>query len=395
VKIDRVTFQGGTINFSDRHVKPNYFANLKEVGGRISGLSSEENKFADVDLKGKLEDYAPLEITGKINPLREDLYVDLRADFRDMDMSSLTPYAGRYAGYTIQKGQLSLSLQYLIVKRKLDSQNNFFLDQLTLGDKVESPDATKLPVKLAVALLKNRKGEIKLDVPVTGYIDDPKFRIGRIILKIIVNILAKAATSPFALLGALFGGGEELGYLEFDYGSSTLHEEGVKKLNTLINALHDRPALKLDIEGHADVERDREGLRQYLFNKKIKAQKLKEMLKKGAEPQPVDEITVENTEYPKYLKAAYKEEKFPKPRNIIGIAKSLPVPEMEKLMLTNIVVKDDDLKQLASERALKVKDYLLKSQKIEQERIFLVGPKTLPPEKKEKVKDSRVDFRLK
>lgn len=310
-------------------------------------------------------------------------------------MSSLTPYAGRYAGYTIQKGQFSLSLQYLIVKRKLDSQNNFFLDQLTFGDKVDSPDATKLPVKLAVALLKNRKGEIKLDVPVTGYIDDPKFRVGRIILKIIVNILAKAATSPFALLGALFGGGEELGYLEFDYGSSALHEEGMKKLNTLINALHDRPALKLDIEGHVDVEKDRAGLRQYLFNKKIKAQKLKEMLKKKAEPKPVDEITIDNTEYPKYLKAAYKEEKFPKPRNIIGIAKSLPVPEMEKLMLTNIVVKDDDLKQLASERALKVKDHLLKSQKIEQERIFLVEPKTLQPDKRDKIKDSRVDFRLK
>ena len=115
----------------------------------------------------------------------------------------------------------------------------------------------------------------------------------------------------------------------------------------------------------------------------------------GGETVSVDEIKVEPSEYPKYLKMAYKEEKFPKPRNIIGMAKDLPVPEMEKLMLTNIVVKDDDLRQLASQRALAVKDHILKSKQVEPERIFLIEPKTIQPEKKEKVKDSRVDFKLK
>ncbi len=396
IKIASVTVQGGTINFSDRHIEPNYSANLLEIGGRVSGLSSEEDKFADLDLRGKLDNYAPLEITGRINPLREDLYVDLKVDFKDMDLSPMTPYSGRYVGYTIQKGKLALNLQYLIVKKKLDSQNTIFLDQLTLGDKVESPDATKLPVRLAIALLKNRKGEIKLDIPVTGYIDDPKFSVGRIVLKIIVNLLAKAATSPFALLGAIFGGGgEELSYIDFSYGSSDIIEEVDKKIDKLITALYDRPALKLEIEGHVDIEKDREGLRDYLFNKKIKAQKLKESVKKGLPPVSVDEVKIEKEEYPKYLKMAYKQEKFPKPRNIIGIAKDLPPAEMEKLMLTHIEVKDDDLRLLASQRALKVKDHILKSNKVEPERIFLVEPKSLAPEKKEKLKDSRVDFRLK
>ncbi len=281
IKIDAVTLQGGTINFSDRHIEPNYSSSFLEIGGKVSGLSSEENKFADVDLRGKLENSAPLEITGKINPLRDDLYVDLKIDFKNMDLSPVTPYSGRYLGYTIQKGKLSLNLQYLIVKKKLDSKNNIFLDQFTLGDKVESPKATKLPVRLAIALLKNRKGEINLDVPVSGYINDPKFSIGRIIIKILLNLLAKAATSPFALLGAMFGGGEELSYVEFDYGSSDLPEQDTKKLDTLVKALFDRPALKLEIEGHVDVERDKEGLRQYLFKKKVKAQKLKDLLKKG------------------------------------------------------------------------------------------------------------------
>lgn len=396
IKIGSVTLQGGKINFSDNHIQPHYSANLIEIGGRISGLSSEEDKFADLDLRGKLDNYAPLEITGKINPLRDDLYLDLKVDFKDMDLSPMTPYSGRYAGYTIQKGKLSLNLQYLIVKKKLDSKNTIFLDQFTLGDKVESPDATKLPVRLAIALLKNRKGEIKLDIPVTGYIDDPKFSLGKIILKIIVNLLAKAATSPFSLLGALFGGGgEELSHIDFSYGSPVINEEGVQKVDKLIKALSDRPALKLEVEGHVDVEKDKEGLRDYIFNKKIKAQKLKDMIKKGLPPVSVDKVKVEKEEYPKYLKMAYKQEKFPKPRNIIGIAKDLPASEMEKLMLTHIQVKDDDLRQLASQRALEVKNRILKSGQVEPERVFLAEPKTLPPEKKEKLKDSRVDFKLK
>ena len=395
ITIEAVTLQGGTINFTDRHIEPNYKANLLEIGGRVSGLSSEENKFADVDLKGKLENYAPLEITGRINPLRDDLFVDLKADFKDMDLSPVSPYSGKYAGYTIQKGRLTLSMKYLIVKKKLDAQNNILLDQFTFGDKVESPDATKLPVKFAVALLKNRKGEINLDIPVSGNIDDPKFSLGRIIIKIIVNLLVKAATSPFSLLGALFGHGDELSYVQFDYGHADLSQPEMKKLDALVKALSDRPALKLEIEGHVDMEKDGEGLRQYLFEKKIKAQKLKDMVKKGEPAVPVDEIQVGKEEYAKYLKMAYKAEKFPKPRNFLGIAKDLPVPEMEKLMLTNLKVGDDDLRQLASQRALRVKEYVIKSGQVTPDRVFLIEPKSLAPEKKEKLADSRVDFRLK
>ncbi len=394
LRIQKVTLQGGRINFSDNSLKPNYSANLVEVGGRISGLSSEDTALADVELRGKLDQYAPLEIVGKINPLRKDLFVDLKVRFKDMDLSSVTPYSGKYIGYTIQKGKLSFDLSYQIVKRKLDSQNNVFLDQITLGDKVDSPTATNLPVRFAIALLKDRNGEIKLDIPVTGSLDDPQFSIWRIIIKILVNLLAKAATSPFALLGAAFGGGEELGSLEFDYGSAAISEAGLKKLDALVKALYERPSLKLEIEGHADVENDKEGLKQYLFGKKLKAQKLNDRTKQGLSPIPLDDLTIEPNEYEKYLTMAYKAEKFPKPRNILGFAKSLPVPEMEKLMLTNIEVKDDDLRSLASQRAMKVKDVILKSGKIEPERIFIIEPKSLSPEKREKARDSRVDFKI-
>src|SRR4030066_1487628 len=395
IKIGTVTLQGGTIDFSDISVKPNYSAKLTEIGGRISGLSSEETSMADVELRGQLDDHAPLEITGKINPLKEDLYVDIKARFKDMELSPTTPYAGKYVGYTVEKGKLSFDLKYLIVKKKLESQNYIFLDQLTLGDRIENPQATKWPVKLAIALLKDRKGEIKLDLPVTGSLDDPKFSVWGVILKILVNLISKAATSPFSLLGAVFGGGEELSFVEFDYGSTTVAEPNAKKLETIVKALHDRPSLKMDIEGHVDMEKDREGLKQYLFNRKVKAQKLNEMVKKGQSAIPVDEVKIDPNEYEKYLKMAYREEKFPKPKNILGMAKDLPAPEIEKLMLTHIEVKESDLRTLASQRAMKEKDAILKSKQIEPERVFILEPKSLAPEKKEKVKESRVDFKLK
>ncbi len=395
IQIRSVTMQGGTINFTDRHIKPNYSANLLDIGGRISGLSSVESAMADVDLIGKLDNYAPLEITGKINPLRKDLYVDLKIDFKDMDLSSLTPYSGRHIGYTIRKGKLFLSMQYLIVKKKLDAQNHIFLDQLTLGDKVESPVATRLPVRLAIALLKDRNGDINLDVPVSGYINDPKFSLGRIILKVIVNLLVKAATSPFSLLSKIFGGGADLSHVEFAPGMAAISADQAKKLDSVVKALYERPSLQLEIEGHVDPEKDREGLRQYLFQREIKFQKWKEMSAKGGPTVPVDEVQVSKEEYPTYLKKAYKAAKFPKPRNILGFVKGLPVPEMEKLMLTNIQVTDNELRALAVRRAKAVKDYILKSGQVDPKRVFLVEAKTPGTEKKEKLSGGRVDLKLK
>jgi uncharacterized protein involved in outer membrane biogenesis len=396
ILINTLTLQGGEIDFTDNYIKPNFSAKLLDMGGRVSGLSSREDALADVELQGSLGTQAPLDVTGKINPLRKNLYLDLKAVFKNFDLSPLTPYSSRYAGYTIGKGKLFLTLHYKIVKTRLDAKNNILLDQFTLGEKVDSPDATKLPVKLAIALLKNRKGEIHLDIPVEGDLDNPKFSIGSVILKIIGNLLLKAATSPFALLASIFGGGgEELSYVEFDYGSFSPNAEAQKKLDKIAEALYERPGLELEIEGHVDIEKDRESLKEYLFNKKIKAEKLKEMVKSGGPSVTVDEVTISEEEYPKYLKKAYKEADFPKPRNFLGMLKSLPVPEMEKLMRTHIVITEDDLRELASERAREVRDYVLKAKEIAPERIFLVEPDPLQPENKENMKNSRVDFALK
>ena len=300
-----------------------------------------------------------MEITGKVRPFKSNLFVDLKATLRDFNLSPLTPYSGTYAGYKIEKGSLSFDLTYLISGKKLDAENKVVIDQLTLGDRVESPQATNLPVGLAVTLLRDSDGKINLDIPLTGRIDDPEFSVWRIVVQVIVNILTKVATAPFALLGSLFGGGEEMSYIEFDYGSPVVAEPGMKKIETLAKALKAKPALKLEIVGGVDLERDREALIRNQFERKLKVQKLNELIRKGEKVESVDAITIEKQEYDRYLQRAYSAEKFPKPRNFLGLEKSLPNEEMEKLMMTHIVVEDGDLRLLATKRAESVSDALL------------------------------------
>lgn len=395
VTIDRVTLQGGEVDFSDQFIKPNYFASLNELAGRITGLSSDPEVRADVDLRGKFEHYAPLAITGKINPLSKDLFADLKTEIKDFDLSPLTPYSGKFAGYTIQKGKLSLNLKYLIEQRKLEAQNNVFLDQFAFGETVESPDAVNLPFNLAVVLLKNRKGEIDIKLPVEGTLDDPEFRFGRVAWQVVKNLIVKIVTSPFALLGSLVGGGEELSFVDFDPGSNLLSEANRSKLHNLEKALYDRPALNIEITGHIDPERDKDGLRQHDFMLKLKRQKYNELLNKGTAPATADEVEISQEEYPRHLKLAYDKESFPKPRTGFGLAKDLPVVEMEKLMLAYTPVTEEDLRKLAITRGMAVMDELLKSGQIEPGRIFLIEPKTLAPEAKENLRNSRVDFAIK
>lgn len=393
LQIGKITLAGGNVDFSDFFIKPNYSANLTGVGGSVTTITRDTA--GDVDLRAKIDNTAPVEISGKINPLAKDLFLDIKASARDIELAPLTPYSEKYVGYGIEKGKLSMNVAYKLENRKLTAENNVILNQLTFGGKVESPSALKLPVLFAVALLKDRNGVIDINLPVSGSIDDPQFSIGGIIWQVIGNLLLKAVTAPFALIGSLFGGGEELAYIEFAPGSAALNSAADGKLRNLSKALIDRPALKLDITGRVVAEADREGLKKTSLERKVKAQKLKDTVKGGAAAGALDQVTIEPGEYPKYLAKAYGEEKFPKPRNMIGLAKDLPVPEMEQLMITHAQVTDEDLRQLANQRARAVKDYLVETSKVPADRVFLLAPKMSAEGIKDKGKPTRVDFSLK
>lgn len=397
IKIGKITLQGGTVRFTDNFVKPNYTATLQEVGGHLTGLSSEAGSVATLELRGKYDKVAPLNLSARINPLSAKPYLDLKADIKGIELTSLSAYSGKYAGYAIDKGKLSLFVNYKIENDLLEAQNRVFLDQLTFGDRVDSPDATSLPVTLAVSLLKNRNGEIDLNLPISGSLNDPQFSIGGLVVKVIVNLLAKAVTAPFALLGSMFGGGEELSNVEFDYGRATIGPDAQQRLENLAKALIDRPGLRLEVEGRVDPERDREGLKSVSMENKVRAQKREEMIKKGVESGPADTVAVSPEEYPEMLERAYKAEKFPKPRNVIGLVKSIPVEEMEKLMLANTRIGDEDLLELGERRAKAVRDWLV-AHEVPAERVFLLPSKagdTGTTDADEPVKNSRVDFSLK
>jgi len=395
IRIGKVTLQGGTVNFSDFFVKPNYTVNITKIGGRINGLSSAADSVADLELRGSYGSAAPVEVVAKLNPLAAKAYLDLKAEIRGVDLTTLSTYAGKYAGYAIEKGKLSLYVTYKLENNQLSADNRVFLDQLTFGDKVDSPTATSLPVKLAVSLLKNGRGEIDINLPISGSIDDPQFSIGGVVVKLIVNLFVKAVTSPFALLGSLFGGGEELSNVEFDAGYAVLSPAASKKLEALAKAMVDRPALKLEIAGRVDPDTDREGSKHAAIDRAVKAEKLKDQVKKGVEGGSVDAVEVDAKEYPDYLQRAYKAAKFPKPRNLVGMQKDLPVEEMEKLMLANLPVSEDDLNQLAVRRAEAVQTWLVEQGKVPAERVFLMPPKLTKDDKGDgKAKNSRVDFSL-
>jgi uncharacterized protein involved in outer membrane biogenesis len=393
--IESVTLAGGTINYTDHYIKPNYNANMTEVAGRISGLSSDPATRADLEIRAHLDHQAPIEISGKLNPLARTLFLDIKGKATDIELSPLSPYSGKFAGYVIEKGKLNVDVSYLVENGKLKASNHIFLDQFTLGDKVESKDATRLPVRLAIALLKDRQGRIDLDLPVSGSLNDPKFKIGRVILRIFVNLITKAVTSPFALLGSLFGGGgETLSFVEFEPGRAVLDAAGRGKVEQLGKALADRPGLSLDVAGRFDPEGDREGLKKAMLDQRMKAEKMKALLKAKAQAPPPDEIAVDPREYPDLLFRAYKAMKFPKPRTVLGAIKELPVPEMETLMLAGLSVTDDDLRALAQARAQAVKDLLCRPGAVEASRVFLANDVKPSPEAA-KAKPCRVDLTLK
>ncbi len=395
IKIGRVSFHGGTVDFADRNIRPNYAVTMLNLRGSVTGLSSQQISRAKVDLKGHLGYGSPLEIAGTVNPLAKDLFADIKLIFKDIEMSPVTPYTSKYLGYPITKGKLNLNVAYLVDQRKLTAENKIFFDQLTFGDKVESPEAIKAPVPLAVSLLTDRNGQINLDIPLSGSLDDPKFKIWPIVWQVLVNIITKAVMAPFSLLSSLTGGGEEMSFVEFNYGSADIPEAGLKKIGSLSKALYDRPQLKLEIEGYIDATQDQEALKKAKFNRLLKTQKRKEMIDRGETPAPLEEISIPQAEHEKYLTLAYKAAKFSKPRTALGIAKDLPPNEMEKLLYDNTAVTDGDLAELASRRSQTVREQLLKDGKVEAGRVFIVQPKNKTPAKKDKVKDSRVDFKVK
>jgi Domain of Unknown Function (DUF748) len=376
IGIGAIALDGGRINYTDNFVKPNFTANLTDLTAKVGAFGTRSTAPASVWAEGQVNGSAPLNIFGSVNPLAPMASVDLTARVKGLEMTNLTPYSAKYTGYPIVKGTLSVDLHYLLDHDKLSAQNHIFIDQFTFGDRVESRDATNLPVRLAVALLKNSRGEINLDIPVSGSLSDPKFSVGGVILQTLINLIAKAATSPFTLIAAATGLGgsaaENLGEVDFQPGWATLAPASRTQLDTVAALLKKRPSLKLNISGRVDPKVDRDGLREAIVTRSIRREKIKDLGRRAENLDP-SAITMTPAEYDKYLARAYAAAKFKKPTNFLGLSKSLPPAEMKKLMLENTKVTDADLRGLADARAAAVRKFL--STRIDPERLFIVAPK--------------------
>lgn len=393
-RIGRIAVREGRVNFSDFFIRPNYSANLTGVGGTVTEMTP--TKAGDIEIFAKLDNAAPVEIRGRVNPLAPELFLRLEASAKDIELSPLTPYSVKYAGYGIERGKLSLTAKYSVENRKLAADNRIYLDQFTFGERAESPTATKLPVTLAIALLKDRNGVIDVNLPISGSLDDPEFSVGGLIVQVLFNLIAKAVTSPFALLGALAGGGgEELSFIEFAPGEAALAPAAEAKMASLARALAERPGLRLDVTGRAMPDPDEAGLKRATLQRKVRAQKFADLRRAGTAPPSVDAVVVAPEEYEGYLRRAYGAEKFDKPRNALGFAKELPVPEMEALMLEHTSVGAEDLRRLANARAQAAKDWLVNQGKLAAERVFVVAPQLDATEAKGGVGPARVQFGVK
>ena len=390
VGFGKIHFEDGVIDFSDRHIQPGFQMRLLDVSGDVSGLVFDKTSMADVDLQARLEQSSPLKITGKINPLKP--YVDLKLNFDNISMTQLNPYFRKYAGYNLEKGKLSLKLKYIIDKAKLNSQNNIVIDQLTFGSKVNSSSATNLPIKFALSLLQNREGIINLNISVNGDLNNPKFSVGSIITAEIRGLISKAVSSPFSFLASIVGsGGEELSYVEFDYGSPKIDQKAEKKLQNLALALYKRPNLELDIAGYVDPQKDREALKEDLLDKRLKRMKLREMVNHGVSIS-LDQVTLSPDEYRKYIEKAYAEQASKGKGK--GGSNQLSMESMKKELLAGIKISDNDLQLLARSRALSVQNAILRAEEIDPRRIFILQPNTLAPPKQDHLKESRADMSL-
>jgi hypothetical protein len=427
VEVGRVVITDGDFSFTDRAIEPNVHLVINSFGGTIAGLSSENMAKADVDLKGMVDGSGPIAITGKLDPLGAVRSVDLKIDFKNIDLLPTSPYAGKFAGYELARGQLVVDTRVTIADRKLDSATVVTLNQFTFGSATHSPDATGLPVRLGVALLKDGDGRIVIDMPVQGNLDDPDFRYGKVVIRVLVNLLTKAATSPFSLLGSMFGGGgDELAFQEFTPGESQLLPAELPKLDTLVKALTNRPALSLGIEGSYDASADAYALKRAKLADLVRRKIWEEQHTANPNIAPPDQLVITPEQNAAMVKKLFNEKfppgtKFGAPlaaapavaalppppppgffKRILNFitfadqrekraakkaeekraadreqalrvaeATGLPLEDMNGRLAEAMTVDDNDLRALATARAQRVRDRLINEGHIATDRLFL------------------------
>jgi uncharacterized protein involved in outer membrane biogenesis len=380
VSIGDVQIIDASANYTDNWIQPHVAMGIQTLNGSISGLSSAPSSRAKVQLEGKVDRYAPVHIGGQVNLLSAATYSDIKLSFKGLEMTAVTPYSGRFAGYKINKGKLSVDLGYKIENRQLAAEQRFVIDQLQLGDRVESKDAMKLPLRLAVALLKDRNGVIDIGLPMKGSLDDPQFSVGPLVWKAFVNLLEKMVTAPFAALGHLFGGGEQMNIIEFAPGSAELDASAQDRLKGVIKSLTERPQLELDVPAAFSSDLDRRSLAAARLNQQLaqasgRNRKAVVPLDESVLSDPVQHLRLLLAAYRSEMKgaevpASVKAANEAKTKDAATLAPA--IRDLEAPLIERIQVADTDLQQLGTERAQAIQSELVAGG-VDGSRVFVVN----------------------
>ncbi|HCB16747.1 MAG TPA: hypothetical protein DEP76_06885 [Alteromonas sp.] len=386
ISIAAINLNNGSAYFADESLTPQFASSIESLNGSIEQLTSDAGSAAKVAINGKIDSYAPVSLKGELNPLLEELFLDLDFAVEGAELTSVNPYSGTYMGYYIDKGLLSLDVRYKVQNSELDGNNHVVIDQLTLGRKSDSEQALSLPLGLAVALLQDNDGVIDLGLEVSGDLDNPDFSFGSIILNALGNLITKAVTAPFTFLASLVGSEDELNRVDFTAGQDSLDEQATQRLTTLAEALNKRPGLRVSIEGTVDAVSDAREL--------AVAQLHQQLLERSAQDALPDNFSASNVPLEGPLASTLEtlfsetfsdsvQDEQQRIRAQLQNNNEEPVTEqqvtralhiaMYNRLRDSISIPESKLAALAQERGKRVKAYLVNQAQVEAGRLFLLN----------------------
>ncbi|WP_397449882.1 DUF748 domain-containing protein [Pseudomonas sp. NA-150] len=376
IRIGEVNINDGSANFADLSLTPNFATAIQQLNGKIGTLDNRQPKPATVDINGKVDRYAPVTIKGSVNPFNPLASLDIATSFKRVELTTLTPYSGKFAGFRIRKGRLNLDLHYLVTKGQLKAENKVLIEQLQLGEKVDSPNAVDLPIRLAIALLKDTDGNISIELPISGDLNSPQFSVMPIVWQTLRNLVLRAAQAPFKFIGGLISGGDsqDLGSVAFTPGSTELNAEAQSSLNKLSGALKARPTLRLEVEGTSAESSDGPLIAQQRLEREYQATYYKILQRRGDKvPAQATMLQVPEAEKAPMLEGIYRDRlKQQPPAEWADQGKEDRAAKMRDAVIKSWSSNTVLLRQLGQARASSIKDYLVQKGQLADDRVFFI-----------------------
>ncbi|WP_418185662.1 DUF748 domain-containing protein [Aliarcobacter vitoriensis] len=256
-----VDIKNMTFDFEDKNLPIPFKTTISKLNGTVSEVKNKANSTSNLEVKGVVDEYGIATITGVVNPNNIKILTDVNMKFKNIAMKSFTPYTAKFVGREIKDGKLELDLNYNITQSNLKAKNNILIKKIVLGEKIESPDAISLPLDLAIALLEDSSNTIDINLPVSGNVDDPQFSIGSIVWKAFLNLMTKAVTSPFSLIGSLFNfSEEEIKSVNFELNESEITPIQQETLDKIAIILKEKDEFAIKISATFNEKKEKESV---------------------------------------------------------------------------------------------------------------------------------------